>query len=285
MSTFRILVAALAAAAVAAQWSAARAERVCVEEAAGVCLKYETVTKPAPQKPAKAPAAAAPSSAAEREERALQLSREERRDVQAGLRVGGYYTGALDGAIGRGTRKAISRWQSDNGEAVTGYLTFDQVRELRRISLGEAPSRQPEPEPEPEPAVQPAPQPAPQQNPLIVIETKPAAPEPPARPARGNTYKRSFTANSPDIQLGGEMSVEVQVLRRDDATATLAFRLYDANQFAFSKECVVPVDEAFSCRFSGPNRNKNTWAFEGKFPKITLRNGWISFSKTWRLWE
>lgn len=258
----------------------AYAERVCVEEAAGVCLKYKTVPDPAPAKPQPQPRAAAPETPAAAEERALQLNRDERRDVQAGLRVGGYYTGALDGAIGRGTRKAISRWQSDRGETVTGYLTFDQVRELRSISLGAAPARQPEPEPAP--VAQPAPEPAP--APAVVIEAKPAAPEPPAKPARGSTYRRTFSANAPEAWLD-PMSVEVQVLRRDDETATIAFRLYNANQYGFSRECVVPVDEPFNCGFYGPNRNKNTWAFEGKFPKIALRNGWISFSKTWMLWD
>lgn len=255
---------------IAASAVPALATRVCVEEAAGVCLKYKDVPDATPAPASRTPS---PASTAEREERALSLSRDERREVQAGLRAGGYYSGSLDGAIGRGTRTAISRWQSDNGESVTGYLTFDQVRRLRAASLGRQPASQP----------QPAPQPQPQPQPQAVVQ-EPHKPEPPARPARGQSYRRTFGANAPESWLD-PMSVEVKVLRRDDATATIAFRLYDANQYAFSHECVVPVKGEFICGFYGPNRNKNTWSISGDFPKISVANGWISFSKSWRLWE
>jgi peptidoglycan hydrolase-like protein with peptidoglycan-binding domain len=38
----------------------------------------------------------------------------------------GYKTGGTDGAFGPKSRNAISAWQADRGEAVTGYLTAEQ---------------------------------------------------------------------------------------------------------------------------------------------------------------
>ncbi len=98
--------------------------RVCVEELAGTCLKYAD--------PAPAPAPSAPSvaSPAEREEQALNLSAADRRKVQEGLKSAGAYSGAIDGAIGPGSRRAIAQWQRANGEAATGFLTGAQVRKL-----------------------------------------------------------------------------------------------------------------------------------------------------------
>ena len=98
-------------------------DRVCVEEAAGVCLKYRAV---APVSPAPQP------TAAERRERDLGLTRADRRAVQRGLRDGGFYSGAIDGLYGAGTRKAIARWQRANGAAPDGYLSAEAVRTLSR---------------------------------------------------------------------------------------------------------------------------------------------------------
>jgi len=42
----------------------------------------------------------------------------------------GYYGGAIDGVLGRGTRRAILGYQRDHGLRVTGYLTTETVQSL-----------------------------------------------------------------------------------------------------------------------------------------------------------
>ena len=68
-------------------------------------------------------------------ERGLGLSREERRLVQMGLASAGHDPGPADGMIGRGTRKALRRWQGSRGGRETGYLDADGAKEL--LGLGE----------------------------------------------------------------------------------------------------------------------------------------------------
>lgn len=51
------------------------------------------------------------------------LSRPEKEDLQTALRWAGFYSGAIDGAYGRGTRSAMSAWQSAHGLPATGILT------------------------------------------------------------------------------------------------------------------------------------------------------------------
>jgi hypothetical protein len=48
----------------------------------------------------------------------------------------GYYRGAIDGVFGPETRRAIMRYQNDNGLRVTGYLTSDtlQLLGLNRVA-------------------------------------------------------------------------------------------------------------------------------------------------------
>jgi len=58
------------------------------------------------------------------------LSREERRQLQVMLRWAGVYNAAIDGAFGRGTRRAMSDWQAANGHQVTGILTTAQRAKL-----------------------------------------------------------------------------------------------------------------------------------------------------------
>lgn len=70
------------------------------------------------------------------EERLLDLSRDERRDVQRRLTRLGYSTRGLDGVFGSDTRRALATWQRDEGQPVTGYITADQLRELRRQTGG-----------------------------------------------------------------------------------------------------------------------------------------------------
>ncbi|MCU0826115.1 MAG: peptidoglycan-binding protein [Tabrizicola sp.] len=70
----------------------------------------------------------APTNEAALEEQLLELSVEERADLQVRLMRLGYDTGRTDGTFGAATRRAIGAWQADEGERVTGYLTADQVR-------------------------------------------------------------------------------------------------------------------------------------------------------------
>ena len=105
----------------------AQANRVCVEEVGGVCLKYQDAPKPAPLSPAEAA------------ERRLGLSGEERRAIQSGLSAEGFYDGSIDGALGPQSRRAIRAWQSARGESATGFLTGDQVAALKDASVAPAP--------------------------------------------------------------------------------------------------------------------------------------------------
>lgn len=54
-------------------------------------------------------------------ERALSL--DEKKQLQVALRDQGFYSGAIDGIYGRGTRGSMSRWQEANGLEPTGVLT------------------------------------------------------------------------------------------------------------------------------------------------------------------
>ncbi len=69
------------------------------------------------------------------EESLLDLTFAERADLQHRLRRLGYDTLRTDGTFGAGTRRAISEWQADEGETMTGYLSADQVR-LIRVETG-----------------------------------------------------------------------------------------------------------------------------------------------------
>jgi len=50
--------------------------------------------------------------------------------VQSQLAQAGYYNGLIDGLMGPATRSAISRYQSDNGLAVTGTITQGLLQSL-----------------------------------------------------------------------------------------------------------------------------------------------------------
>ena len=85
----------------------------------------ELTAKPAEQVATLAtPEAAAP--AAEQIERSIGLTRQGRSRVQLALTLLGYSTGGTDGVLGPKSRAAISAWQTDEGDAATGYLTSAQ---------------------------------------------------------------------------------------------------------------------------------------------------------------
>lgn len=63
-------------------------------------------------------------------ETSLDLSRSERRLIQAGLAAEGFDPGPADGLFGRSTREAIRKWQERRGDAATGYLNADAATAL-----------------------------------------------------------------------------------------------------------------------------------------------------------
>lgn len=60
----------------------------------------------------------------------LGLTREARRDIQRDLDMLGYYTWAVDGIFGEGTRDAVRGWQKNAGLEETGYLDLDQIAKI-----------------------------------------------------------------------------------------------------------------------------------------------------------
>lgn len=83
----------------------------------------EVIVEPDPITPAdETPQQARASEAA--------LDRSQREDLQIALQWAGFYTAAIDGAFGRGTRSSMSAWQDANNHEVTGILTSAQRVEL-----------------------------------------------------------------------------------------------------------------------------------------------------------
>jgi peptidoglycan hydrolase-like protein with peptidoglycan-binding domain len=60
----------------------------------------------------------------------LALSRDARREIQRDLSLLGYNTRGIDGIFGRGTRGAVTAWQTANGLTASGYLGADQIARL-----------------------------------------------------------------------------------------------------------------------------------------------------------
>lgn len=58
------------------------------------------------------------------------LDRDGRKALQVALQWEGYYTSAIDGAFGAGTRRSMAAWQTDRGYDPTGVLTTRQREEL-----------------------------------------------------------------------------------------------------------------------------------------------------------
>lgn len=76
----------------------------------------------------------APRRAAEAGEQALNLSRDQRRNIQRALTLLDYNTRGIDGIFGRGTRAAIAAFQDSEGYDPTGFLDRDQIRQLDRLA-------------------------------------------------------------------------------------------------------------------------------------------------------
>ena len=58
------------------------------------------------------------------------LTREDKKLLQVALQAAGFYTSAIDGAFGRGTRRSMSDWQRARGFTDTGVLTTAQRQQL-----------------------------------------------------------------------------------------------------------------------------------------------------------
>jgi peptidoglycan hydrolase-like protein with peptidoglycan-binding domain len=65
---------------------------------------------------------------------AAALNRTQAMWVQGGLRNLGFYSGAIDGAIGAGTRSSIRQYQAAIGANATGRLTGQQINDLVALS-------------------------------------------------------------------------------------------------------------------------------------------------------
>jgi len=59
------------------------------------------------------------------------LSTDEKMDLQRYLQWAGYYNSTIDASFGRGTRRSMAAWQTDNGHEDTGVLTTAQREKLR----------------------------------------------------------------------------------------------------------------------------------------------------------
>ena len=82
------------------------------------------------------------SSEAQAEAR-LRINVAQRASVQRELTRLGYRTNGTDGIWGRNTRSAISSWQRDRGDKITGYVTGEQLRLLARGTAATPPAENP----------------------------------------------------------------------------------------------------------------------------------------------
>ncbi len=71
-----------------------------------------------------------PIALARAAEEALDLSRDQRRQIQRGLSILDYDTRGIDGIFGTGSRTAIRNWQQARGFFVSGYLDAQQINAL-----------------------------------------------------------------------------------------------------------------------------------------------------------
>ena len=71
-----------------------------------------------------------PEARAERIEQSLDLTRDQRREIQRDLSLLDYNTRGIDGIFGRGTRAAVRAWQGDQDFDQTGFLSREQIERL-----------------------------------------------------------------------------------------------------------------------------------------------------------
>lgn len=71
-----------------------------------------------------------PAALAQAAEEALDLTRQQRRQIQRNLTTLGYDTRGIDGLFGAGTRNAVFDWQGDSGFDTTGYVDEEQIDRL-----------------------------------------------------------------------------------------------------------------------------------------------------------
>lgn len=65
---------------------------------------------------------------------AAALDKSQRRLIQEGLASAGFYSGAIDGSFGKGTRQSIRNYQASVGEKANGVLTGAQINRLAAMS-------------------------------------------------------------------------------------------------------------------------------------------------------
>lgn len=94
----------------------------------------EPATEPAPE-----PQPVAEPDETLKEARASEaaLTRDDRKALQEALKWYGFYDGAIDGAIGPGSRKSMAAWQEANGLEPTGVLTSRQRATLTANHLAD----------------------------------------------------------------------------------------------------------------------------------------------------
>ena len=229
------------------------AEQVCVEEAAGVCLKYKTAApkKAAPAQPAR-PAGPTFTSTPEAEvEKSLNLNRNEYRFVQSGLQRAGYYKGGIDGVMGGGSRKALAAWQTDNGVPATGYLTFEQaiaLQEGRALQAAVAP---------------------------IATEVEPDAKTAttPSHPINGEVYREVFFKSLGSTS--GDVIAVVERTSPDTAKLTVRFHALNNAGASFRRSCDIPVQGKFDCLLS--SYFSPAWRASGTLPDVTIADKGVSF--------
>ena len=108
------------------------AEADVIQEEATEVSVSETVESAAPEQASPEQSITLPDETVN-EARASErlLSREEKMDLQRYLQWAGYYNSTIDASFGRGTRRSMAAWQTDNGHEDTGVLTTAQREQLR----------------------------------------------------------------------------------------------------------------------------------------------------------
>lgn len=89
-----------------------------------------TETTPTPETPPATPVIPSTETLVQARASERALTREERELIQTALQWEGFYSSAIDGAFGPGTRKAMAAWQESQSRESTGVLTTVQRQDL-----------------------------------------------------------------------------------------------------------------------------------------------------------